>query len=99
LPKFLQNFLSNSPIDLCEREAPPGKTRAPLSIRGQQKACFPQWMADRRLFIGRKGTDSRTACRAKGPYGYAGAKARNDRTRDAMGEIARAADQRGIQEG
>ena len=49
-PKFpnFQNFckfFSNIPIDLYGREAPPGKTRPPLSIRGQQKACFPQWVA------------------------------------------------------
>jgi hypothetical protein len=34
-----------------------------------------------------------------GPHGYAGAKARNDRTRDVMSDIASAADQCGIQEG
>ena len=63
-------------VSMGERR-PPGKTRLPLSIRGQQKACFPQWVAGRRLFICRKGNDSRTACRAKGPHGYAGAKARS----------------------
>jgi hypothetical protein len=56
---------------------PPGKTRPPLSIRAQEKACFPQWVAGRRLFICRKGNDSRTACRAKAPHGYAGAKSRS----------------------
>jgi hypothetical protein len=52
--KFLKIFC-NTPIDLYGREALAGKTGPPLPIRGQQKACFLQLVADRRLFIGRKG--------------------------------------------
>jgi hypothetical protein len=87
------NFFFDNPNDLYGREAPPPR------FAGQQKACFPQWVADRRLFVCRKGNDSRTAYRAKGPHGHPGAKARNARTRVVMSEIASAADQYGVQEG
>ena len=98
-PKSLEIFSPTTREIYMGERRPPAKPGPPPLDSRPTKSMLSSMGRRPPAFICRKGNDSRTACRNKGPHGYAGAKARNDRTREVMSEIASAADQRGIQEG
>jgi hypothetical protein len=97
--KFCGIFFSNTPIDLYEREAPPGKTRPPLRRAANKKHAFLNWWPAAGLLFAARETILGQLAGPKGPTATPALKHATIRTQVVISKIASAADQCGIQEG
>ena len=73
----LRRFLNGYPGQFIRERPGPHQTRPPSRFAANKKHAFLNWWPAAGSLCC-KGNNSQTACRAKGPHGYAGAKARND---------------------